>query len=104
MAVDPPGPALPSVLFAAVAMRAFVMSKPVKIGLVLEERLVDRIERAQGAFPSRYPKQFFLCIITHFGGGAYIAGTYATSCAILVMQFRLRDIWPNPTPLQRYNS
>ena len=32
VAVDPPGPALPSILFAAVAMCALVMSKSVKVG------------------------------------------------------------------------
>ena len=28
--------------------------------MYLEERLVDRIEMAQGAFPSKYQKQFFV--------------------------------------------
>ena len=57
----PPSPALPSILFAAVAMCALVMSKSVRLGDVyLEGRLVDvdRIEMAQGAFPSKYQKQF----------------------------------------------
>jgi hypothetical protein len=59
VAVDPPGPALPSIRFAAVAMCALVMSKS---DVYLEGRLVDRIEMAQGAFLQDI-KNSFLCIV-----------------------------------------